>query len=407
MQDSLVAAALPYQDPPIKTILILSSFLLLLNAINHVLDNLIYCGLVGQVLIGVAFGTPGTRWLDKGVEQAIVQLGYLGLILLVYEGGLNTNFKSLKANAGISTLVALTGIFLPIAFAFCLRSLVSAIPLQAFAAGAALCSTSLGTTFSILSSSGLTNTRLGTVLTSAAMMDDVVGLVLVQVISKSGLGPSSFHAITVVRPIAVSVGLGLSVLLACVYLVKPFSSSISVPSSSAAMHFIWKHPDEGTLIAHTSLLFGMVAAASYAGTSNLFAAYLAGASISWYSSEVVQPRDVNKNDRMEMTHPMATGSVQRAAHSEDTGAKIENRNTLTDLIDRGAQLDTSGASSTQASPDPEGRKGEKKQVQGSLRGVTIYKKYMEQPVARVLKPFFFASAHNDPFALDSSADCIH
>ena len=144
------------------------------------------------MLIGVAFGTPGAKWLDKGTEQIIVQLGYLGLILLVYEGGLNTNFRSLKSNLGLSVLVALTGICLPIAFAFCVRRLASATPLQAFAAGAALCSTSLDTTFTILNTSGVTNTRLGTVLTSAAMMDDVVGLVLVQVISKLGSDPRHF-----------------------------------------------------------------------------------------------------------------------------------------------------------------------------------------------------------------------
>lgn len=239
-----------------------SFVLLLLNAINHILDNPIYCCLVGQVLIGIAFGTPSTKWLDKSTEEATVQLGYLGLILLVYEGGLTTNFKFLKANASISILVALTGICLPIAFAFCLCSLVSATHLQEFTAGAALCSTSLGTIFSILSSSGLTNTRLGTVLTSAAMMDDVVGLVLVQVFSKSGPGRSSFHAITVVRPIAVSIGLALLVLFACFHVAKPLSSSISGPASSIVMRIMRKHPDEVTVIAHIALLFGLVTVAS-------------------------------------------------------------------------------------------------------------------------------------------------
>lgn len=137
----------------------------------------------------------------------------------------------------------------------------------------------------MLNTSGLTNTRLGTVLTGAAMMDDVVGLVLVEVISKLGSGPSSFHAITVVRPIFVSIGLVLFVLLTCRYLVKPISLLIGGPGSSAVMRAIRKQPDGATLVAQTTLLFGIVAAASYAGTSNLFAAYLAGASISWYVSE--------------------------------------------------------------------------------------------------------------------------
>ena len=255
MEDSAAAAALPYQEPPIKTILILSSFLILLNAINHLLDRLIYCGLIGQVLIGVAYGTPGAKWLAKSTEQTIVQLGYLGLILLVYEGGLNTNFKSLKSNLGLSVLVALTGISLPIAFAFCLQSLASATALQAFVAGAALCSASLGTTFTILKTSGLTKTRLGTVLTSAAMMDDVVGLVLVQVISKLGSDSSSIHPITVVRPIVVSIGLVLFVVLICRYLVRPVSSLIRGRDSSALMRIVQRQPNEAMLIAHTGLFF--------------------------------------------------------------------------------------------------------------------------------------------------------
>ena len=407
MEDSAAVAALPYQDPPIKTILVLSSFLLVLNAINHVLDRLIYCGLIGQVLIGVAFGTPGTKWLDKSTEQVIVQLGYLGLILVVYEGGLNTNLKSLKANAGITALVALTGICLPIAFAFCLRSLASATNLQAFAAGTALCSTSLGTTFTILSASGLTNTRLGTVITSAAMLDDVVGLVLVQVISSLGSGPASVHAITVTRPIIVSVGLALLVLLLCLYLVKPVASLINGPRFTAVMRAIQKQPDEATLIAHAALLFGTVAAASYAGTSNLFAAYLAGASISWYYTGVAHPVDIEMTERIGATQSMATESVQRASHNEGKVAELKKRNTLAANVDKDAHLDTPEVASAHASQEPDGQAGEGKRSQDSLRGASIYRKYIEQPVARFLKPFFFVSAKKKLFVLGLSADCRH
>ena len=79
-------AALPYHEPPIVIILIQASFLILLNAINFLLDNIIYCGLLGQVFLGMAWGTPGAMWLNTEVEKVIVQVGYLGLILLVYEG---------------------------------------------------------------------------------------------------------------------------------------------------------------------------------------------------------------------------------------------------------------------------------------------------------------------------------
>jgi hypothetical protein len=80
------ASSLPYHEPGIVTILVYTSFLLLLNVINAALDKILYCGLLGQVLIGIAWGTPGAKWLTVSVEETIVQLGYLGLILLVYEG---------------------------------------------------------------------------------------------------------------------------------------------------------------------------------------------------------------------------------------------------------------------------------------------------------------------------------
>ena len=79
-------AALAYHEPGIVTILILASFLLLENAINWVFDKLLFCGLIGQIAVGVAWGTPGAKWLSTDVENTIMQIGYLGLILLVFEG---------------------------------------------------------------------------------------------------------------------------------------------------------------------------------------------------------------------------------------------------------------------------------------------------------------------------------
>jgi hypothetical protein len=80
--------ALVYETPSILTILIWSSFLLFLNVVHFLLDKAIYCGLVGQIFVGVAWGTPGGNILGNDAEKIMVPLGYLGLILLVYKGDL-------------------------------------------------------------------------------------------------------------------------------------------------------------------------------------------------------------------------------------------------------------------------------------------------------------------------------
>lgn len=89
-----MTTSLPYHEPSIIQILILSSFFLALNVVNAVLDKTLYCGLVGQVLLGIAWGTPGGKWLSASVEDAVVQLGYLGLILIVFEGGCTPRFTT-------------------------------------------------------------------------------------------------------------------------------------------------------------------------------------------------------------------------------------------------------------------------------------------------------------------------
>ncbi|KAM5356483.1 hypothetical protein ACJ41O_003129 [Fusarium nematophilum] len=344
-------SSLAYHEPSVTVISILSGFLLLLNLVNYGLDKIAYCGLIGQVALGIAWGTPGAKWLSREVEDAVMQLGYLGLILIVYEGGLATSFKSLKANIGLSSGVAVTGIVLPIGLSFAVKPMLNASPLQAFAAGAALCSTSLGTTFTILGTSGLSSTRLGVVLTSAAMMDDVIGLIMVQVVSN--LGGGSFNAVTVVRPIMVSLAFASAIPIICKFIVAPITVKINAfrearPSGKVALALSLRHM---SFAVHTAYLLGLVIGATFAGTSSLLAAYIAGATISWWDSEV----------------PHVSNRSSSSPENEDS--EVEGTETAGDAAE---QADHALA------------------VEGGS-GMEIYEHYYKPAVEHILKPFFFAS----------------
>ncbi|EXJ78854.1 hypothetical protein A1O1_09256 [Capronia coronata CBS 617.96] len=402
-------AALPYEEPGVVTILVQASFLLALNVVNSILDNVFYCGLVGQVLIGMAWGTPGAKMLSHHVEQVITQLGYLGLILIVFEGGLSTSAKSIQTTLLLSICVALTGIILPMAFSFSLLALAEASNLQAFAAGSALCSTSLGTTFSILKTTGLTNSRLGTVLTSAAMLDDVVGLIMVQVISNLGSGNESIQATTVIRPVFVSLGFAIVLPLACRLLAKP---ALNYYCNNRAETWLLTKVD-GVLsrssiycLLSTALLMGLVCAASYAGTSALFAAYLAGASIAYLDESVAQnqaatPREsgreattmhqqspvkVSKRSRGTMAAPedidpdVVAATSSRKAH-EDLTSPASSTRLPTPPPEGGTDRDDDKAVPTTSSPASE----------DESRSLNMYNTYHGAAVERILKPFFFAS----------------
>lgn len=86
MTEGGLDAAFAYHEPPITTILNQTGLLVVLNLVNVCLDRILYCGLIGQLFIGILWGTPGAQWLNRETETVIQQLGYLGLIMLVYEG---------------------------------------------------------------------------------------------------------------------------------------------------------------------------------------------------------------------------------------------------------------------------------------------------------------------------------
>ncbi|GKZ23207.1 hypothetical protein AbraCBS73388_009559 [Aspergillus brasiliensis] len=334
-------AAFAYHEPTIATLLNQAGFLVVLNLINACLDKLLYCGLIGQLFIGILWGTPGAKWLDTETERVIQQLGYIGLIMLVYEG-----------------------IGVPMGLSFILMKLVSASPLQAFAAGAALSATSLGTTFTILSTTNLVSTRLGTVTTGAAMLDDVVGLVMVQIISNLGGSASSFNAITVVRPLFVSIGFALGVFILCAFCFKPILRKTltmrrDLPLFMSTVQFAF--------LAQTSVLVGLVAGATYAGTSSLFAAYLAGVIVSWFDGLAADIRVPNADKA-------------RNIPQSEPGVLIEQSSEQSTPQDRPDNATPSTTQTPPCSPHDE-----------IPTGIAVYEKYYKEPVNRILIPLFFAS----------------
>ncbi|KAF8848954.1 Sodium/hydrogen exchanger, partial [Acephala macrosclerotiorum] len=285
-------------------ILSLTSFLILLNAARYILDRLLYCGIIAEILIGIIWGLPigGTAWLTHGMQETIQTFGYLGLIGLVFEGGLSTDLNLLRKNAGMSISVATVGLLMPIALSFLLlvfpfsssSGTLYPSPLAAFSAGASLCSTSLGTTFAILSSAGMQQTRIGTVLVGAAMMDDVVGLVMVNIVTTLGAGGMGRWPIA--RPVVTSFGLLLVVLAIAPYVLKPcwlflvrhlrpsHAEDGNAGNSKSTLHSFATRIIAGishiSFLLCTAVLIIFVTIAAFIDASVLFAAFIAGGVVS-------------------------------------------------------------------------------------------------------------------------------
>jgi Kef-type K+ transport system membrane component KefB len=288
----------------------------------------------------------------------------------MFAGGISSNLKALKANLFLSSAVALTGIAAPIGLSFVLLGLLPLSPVQAFAAGAALCSTSLGTTFTVLATSGLTESRLGVVLTSAAMMDDVVGLIMVQIISSLGAG-STFTEITVIRPVFVSIAFAVLIPLICLYVAKPImlgaNDHLRQPDNANYRTILCS--SKASFVYQTGILLAMITGATYAGTSNLYAAYLAGASITWLDGCLANHKREQQS---------STGSTTPQSAPQPSGGSSLHRPQSNTPISASEHLNTN----TDATP---------LEHTDDCSGKGVYEKYYSPVVESILRPLFFAS----------------
>jgi hypothetical protein len=75
-----------YHEPPIAQVLVLGTFFYLLNLFGWAGQRFLNAGLLGQILLGVIYGTPLAGWLSEVWEEAFVAVGYVGLLIVVFEG---------------------------------------------------------------------------------------------------------------------------------------------------------------------------------------------------------------------------------------------------------------------------------------------------------------------------------
>ena len=86
-------SSFPYHEPSATQIIILLSFLLFLNLAGTAAQRFLSAGLLGQILVGIVYGTPLAGILEDSWEEAIVAIGYVGLLLVVFEGKSSRSVK--------------------------------------------------------------------------------------------------------------------------------------------------------------------------------------------------------------------------------------------------------------------------------------------------------------------------
>ena len=158
---------------------------------------------LGELLAGVILG-PSVIGLVP-LSDAILELAEIGVALLLFEVGLETDLGELAKVGAPALAVALAGMVLPFAGGYGVTLALGHPILTATFVGAALTATSIGITARVLSELKVLATREGQIILGAAVVDDVFGLVVLAIVSKIA-GGGRIDAATIVKSGALAIG---------------------------------------------------------------------------------------------------------------------------------------------------------------------------------------------------------
>lgn len=143
---------------------------------------------VGALLAGLILGPALLNILHE--TDFIQQLAELGVIVLMFTAGLETDIKELKKNGTAAVIIAILGMIVPLILGFILASffntdntLDSSLFLQHMFTGVILTATSVSITVETLKELGKLNSNAGNAILGAAIIDDILGIIALTLIS--------------------------------------------------------------------------------------------------------------------------------------------------------------------------------------------------------------------------------
>jgi Kef-type K+ transport system membrane component KefB len=136
---------------------------------------------LGELVGGVLIGVSGLHLVDPH-DVTIHLLSELGVILLLFLIGLETDLKKLMSVGGAATAVAVVGVALPFLGGFALGQMLGYRVIVSVFLGASLTATSVGITARVLSDLGHLKDDESQIVLGAAVVDDIIGLVLLTLV---------------------------------------------------------------------------------------------------------------------------------------------------------------------------------------------------------------------------------
>ncbi len=250
---------------------------------------------LGELTAGVILGNlvlvnHGLNFFEPMREQVLTDhsaiiidaLARLGIIVLLFEVGLESSVKDMRRIGFLSFIVATIGVIVPFVFGYFVSELfVKEVPAQILAVspnfsihnihmfiGATLCATSVGITARVFRDIGKSHTTEARVVLGAAVVDDVLGLIILAAVSAAVVSSETGAALSIssiVKLILVAIGFLAGALVVGTLLIPRLIGLAAKLRTQGLM-----------LIAALIVCFGLSALAGLTGLAPIVGAFSAG-----------------------------------------------------------------------------------------------------------------------------------
>ena len=224
---------------------------------------------IGELVAGIIIGYYALGLLPHAESGDVIStLAEVGIVLLLFEVGLETNLKEFIELGKTSLLVAVIGVIAPFSFGYGFVYLIDSTSYtfeKALFVGAAMTATSVGITARVFADLGALKTKEAKTIIGAAVVDDIFGLIILTIVAGVLGGNGDINSTTV----------GIIAIKALAFLV--LSVFIGRKLSPKIFNLFKKIPSPGTFVTG-SFLFAIVfgAAAHFVGLHPIVGAFAGG-----------------------------------------------------------------------------------------------------------------------------------
>ncbi|HKO96645.1 MAG TPA: cation:proton antiporter [Pyrinomonadaceae bacterium] len=227
----------------------------------EVFERLRQPAVVGEILAGVLIGPAVLAWVQP--SEMISTLAEMGIIFLLFTVGLETKPRQIIQVGKTATVVAVLGVILPFVAGYLLMKAWGSSNIEALFIGAALVATSVGITARVLGGMGLLSLATSRIILGAAVIDDILGLLLLAVVSSAAAGQIDYLEIALTSALAIGFTVAVALVGAPVVTrMTPRIENLRVSESLFAFALL--------------LCLGLSVAATFIGVAAIIGAFLAG-----------------------------------------------------------------------------------------------------------------------------------